>query len=291
MPAIAPERVLKDLNHLWADLAKENPGTSTETGVLRACAMTFIVALEPEDDVQSVGQTIAQLIHEHPSRAIVLKPAAKSAAVDAHVSAQCWMPFGKRQQVCCEQIEITAPPANATEASRLMLGLLTPDLPAVAWSRGSVWLRSAGFSDLVPLMTKLIVDSGRGCGISDVARLRRQAPHVADLEWTRTTPTRQEISRFFDDPRRDSELTSVNTIIVPPGQRYLGAWLLRALPGKKLSMDGVPGHIRLEGPGVEFEFPIMPGPESDYELLNEELGIIGPDPVFENVLTVAETLV
>jgi hypothetical protein len=291
MGAIAPEKVLKDLNHLWADLATQNPGSSTETGVLRACAMTFIVALEPEDDVQSVGQTIAQLIHEHPSRAIVLKPAPESAPLDAHVSAQCWMPFGKRQQVCCEQIEITAPPANATQASRLMLGLLAPDLPAVVWSRGSAWLRSAGFSDLVPLMTKIIVDSGRGCGISDVARLRRRAPHVADLEWTRLTPTRQEISRFFDDPRHGAELEAVNSIIVPAGQCYLGAWLLRALPGKKLSMEGPPEQIRLEGPGVQFEFSILPGPDSDYALLNEELGIIGPDPVFESVITVAETLV
>jgi hypothetical protein len=291
MAAIAPEKVLKDLNHLWAGLAAQNAGASTEAGVLRACAMTFIVALEPDDDGQSVGQTIAELIHEHPSRAIVLKPGAESAPLDANVSAQCWMPFGKRQQVCCEQIEITAPPANAIQASRLILGLLASDLPAVLWSRGSAWLRSAGFADLLPLMTKIIVDSGRGCGISDIGRLRRRTPHVADLEWTRTTRTRQEVSRFFDDPRHASELKAVNTIVVPAGQCYLGAWLLRALPGSKLSLDGPPGQIRLEGPGVEFEFPIVPGPESDYALLNEELGIIGPDQVFENVVTVAETLV
>ena len=131
MPAIAPERVLKDLGELWKGLASPEAGVSTESGVLRACAMTFIVALEPEDDGQAVGQTIAELIHQHPSRAIVLKPGAEATPLDATVSAQCWMPFGKRQQVCCEQIEITAPPADAVQASRLILGLLAPDLPAV----------------------------------------------------------------------------------------------------------------------------------------------------------------
>ncbi len=291
MAGIAPEQVLKDLGHLWAGLATETPGASAESGVLRACAMTFIVALEPEDDEQSVGQTIAELIHQHPSRAIVLKPGAESAPLEAHVSAQCWMPFGKRQQVCCEQIEISAPPANAGQASHLILGLLAPDLPAVLYTRGPAWLTSAGFADLLPLMTKVIVDSGRGCKLADLSRLRRRANHLADLEWTRTTRTRQEISRFFDDPRQGSELESVNTIIAPAGQVYLGGWLLRALPGRKLSMDGAPGQIRLEGQGVEFDFPILAPPDGDYALLNEELGIIGPDPVFDDVLTVAETLV
>ena len=35
-----------------------------------------------------------------------------SAALAARVFAQCWMPFGHRQQICCEQIEITASDAS-----------------------------------------------------------------------------------------------------------------------------------------------------------------------------------
>lgn len=290
MPAIAPERVLKDLDELWKGLASPEAGVSTESGVLRACAMTFIVALEPEDDMQAVGQTIAELIHQHPSRAIVLKPGAEAMPLDASVSAQCWMPFGKRQQVCCEQIEITAPPADAVQASRLILGLLAPDLPVVLWCRGKAWLKSAGFGDLLPLMTKVIIDTGSGCGLSEIACLRSSARRVADLAWTRTTRTRQEIARFFDDPRNAGQVDSVNSIVVPSGQRYIGAWLLLALPGRKLAMDGPPSRIRLEGPGIGFDFAIAPDPESDYPLLNEELGITGPDPVFEAVLPVAETL-
>jgi hypothetical protein len=290
MPAIAPEKVLKELGNLWAKLASPDGGTSTESGVLRACAMTFLVALEPGDDMQSVGETIAELIHQHPSRAIVIKPAAEAAPLDARVSAQCWMPFGKRQQVCCEQIEITTAPADAVQASRLILGLLAPDLPAVLWCRGTEWLKSEGFGDLLPLMTKVIIDTGKGCGVSDIAHLRHRARRVADLEWTRTTRTRQEIARFFDDPRTAAQVKNINGIVVPRGQSYLGAWLLRTLPGRKLSMDGPPSGIRLEGPGIDFEFAIVPSAETDYALLNEELGITGPDPVFEGVLPVVETL-
>ena len=290
MPAIAPEKILKDLGQLWTGLASPDKGASTESGVLRACAMTFLVALEPGDDMQSVGETIAELIHQHPSRAIVLTPGADSAPLDARVSAQCWMPFGKRQQVCCEQIEITAPPADAVQASRLILGLLAPDLPAVLWCRGSAWLESPGFAGLLALMTKIIIDTGKGCGVSDVAHLRHRARRVADLEWTRTTRTRQEIARFFDDPRNAAQVKDINGIAVPPGQSYLGAWLLRTLPGRKLSMDGPASRLRLEGPGIDFEFEIVPSAETDYALLNEELGITGPDPVFEDVLPVVETL-
>jgi glucose-6-phosphate dehydrogenase assembly protein OpcA len=286
MPAIAPEKVLKDLGALWADLAK--PAEASEHGVLRACAMTLIIALEPDDDPAGVGQTIAELMHDHPSRAIVLKPGSPGQDLDARVSAQCWMPFGKRQQVCCEQIEIATPIADAEQAARLILGLLAPDLPAVLWARGRAWLDSAGFGDLAPYVTKLIVDSERGCGIEAVRSLRQRARRVADLAWTRTTATRQEIARFFDDPRNAGALDGVNAVICPPDQPYLSAWLAVCLPGRKVVRDGRAGLIRIEGPQGALEFRILPPPESECALIAAELGIIGADPVFERVLAATE---
>jgi hypothetical protein len=291
MAAIAPEKVLKQLGQLWAGLASPDHGTSTESGVLRACSMTFIVAMEPGDDPQSVGQTIAELMHAHPSRAIVLKPGPDGTGLDATVSAQCWMPFGKRQQVCCEQIEVMTPLSDAVSASHLILGLLAPDLPAVLWSRGASWLESPGFADLLPLMTKVVVDTTvAGCSIAELAHLRPRVRHVADLAWTRTTPVRQDIARFFEDQSNRSRLDSVNSIIVPPGAIYLGAWLQRVLPGRKLSLDAPPSLVRLEGPGTAFEFSIPDRNLSDCALLLEELTITGADPTFESLLPLVRTL-
>src|SRR6476620_9738515 len=140
MPAtIQPERILRDLAELWTSLANADHGASTASGVLRACSMTLLVAAANEQDAQEIGQTVGELMHEHPSRAIVLKPAGADGDLSARVYAQCWMPFGGRQQICCEQIEITTPAGELDPVSRVILGLLAPDLPAVLWCRGSHW--------------------------------------------------------------------------------------------------------------------------------------------------------
>jgi hypothetical protein len=41
--AVQPERILKDLQQLWAQMAKDQAESG---GVLRACAMTLVVAAE-----------------------------------------------------------------------------------------------------------------------------------------------------------------------------------------------------------------------------------------------------
>ena len=65
---IQPERILKELRRLWVDLGKQD-----EQGILRACAMTFIALVEDDGDASPIGELIAALMHEHPSRAIVVR--------------------------------------------------------------------------------------------------------------------------------------------------------------------------------------------------------------------------
>ena len=86
---------------------------------------------------------IASLMHEHPSRAIVLRIRPGS-ELDARVFAQCWMPFGKRQQICCEQVEITSPEAALGDAASLITGIVVPDLPVVLYLRTPALIGNAG---------------------------------------------------------------------------------------------------------------------------------------------------
>ena len=67
---IDPEKIRKQLSDLWVDLAKEKDG---DAGVLRACSMTLIAAVDEADDPAQIGETIAMLMREHPSRAIVVR--------------------------------------------------------------------------------------------------------------------------------------------------------------------------------------------------------------------------
>ena len=54
--AVQPERILKDLQQLWAQMAKDQAESG---GVLRACAMTLVVVAENAGDAEHVRQTVA----------------------------------------------------------------------------------------------------------------------------------------------------------------------------------------------------------------------------------------
>ena len=66
-----PEKILKGLGKLWTSLGEEEKQQGKPT-VLRACAMTLIVATDESDEGFSASQTISELMREHPSRSIVL---------------------------------------------------------------------------------------------------------------------------------------------------------------------------------------------------------------------------
>ncbi len=160
-----PERIMKELARVWTSLAEEERHQGGPT-VLRACAMTLIVATDDEDeDSLAVSQGLTELMHTHPSRAIVLRSSERAdEGLSARVFAQCWKPFGKAQQICCEQIEITARPDQWLDVGPTVLGIIVPDLPVVVWCRQKSALlssaadrRQAGLECLLSLATKTIV--------------------------------------------------------------------------------------------------------------------------------------
>src|SRR6478735_2035246 len=193
--AIGPERLLKDLRNLWVDLGKNEP-----SGVIRACAMTLIVVVEEERDAQEIGETLAALMHEHPSRAIVLRVrSGNEPCLSARVFAQCWMPFGSRQQICCEQVEIISSLASFSDVTSVLRGLTVPDLPIVLYCPSEALWPLPEFAALLPLASKLIVDSyGMENSPSALAYLNglRTANGLlkADLVWSRLTPWRESVA-------------------------------------------------------------------------------------------------
>ncbi|MEO8025502.1 MAG: glucose-6-phosphate dehydrogenase assembly protein OpcA, partial [Bryobacteraceae bacterium] len=263
------------------------------------------------------GEIIGELMHEHPSRAIVIRQQPDS-DLAARVFAQCWMPFGKRQQICCEQIEITAPAERMPEVSSSILPLMAPDLPVVLWCRGPQWFAPTGYDKLLSLADKAIFDTA---SLSDPARglarlrvLRSGGRRVADLTWTRLTVWREMIAQAwsegalrdvtsgdfqarvtYSDPRRS------------PGACYLAAWLERTLPGRKVeiafeagdSVAGVSG-VRLKSAGAQVDISANNGalelksganssrlpepPQTEYEMMREELSILNGDSRYEAVL-------
>src|SRR5436309_3099029 len=108
--AIKPEKILKELAKLWVDLAKEETDKNS-AGVLRACAMTLIVAVEEGETATADGAPIAEVMQEHPTRAIGLHVAegCNSAGLDARVFPHGIQQCANTQASSPSELEITAP--------------------------------------------------------------------------------------------------------------------------------------------------------------------------------------
>ena len=201
---VQPERILKDLQQLWAQMAQDQAESG---GVLRACAMTLVVAAENASDADRVRQIVGVLMHNHPSRAVILRPGGdggSAADLDARIFAECWKPFGKAQQICSEGIEITAGRSGFSEVAKFLVPLRVPDLPVVLWCRGlQAALEPGSLEPLFPLADKIIFDSAQvadaDSALQFLRRLRGRGSRVADLHWTRLTGWREVLAHLFDD--------------------------------------------------------------------------------------------
>ena len=296
---IDPEKIRKELSDLWVDLAKEKEG---DAGVLRACSMTLIAAVDESDDPAQIGETIASLMREHPSRAIVVRVRDSSEFyLSAQVLAQCWMPFGDRRQICCEQVEITSSIPSLGDLPAVLLPLMVADLPVVLWARSR-----AGMKALAGITGKIILDSASTDDLAAVIELAKNY-RVGDLAWVRLTRWRELIAQIFENKCYLSELSGLTRArITYTGDRpktsafYLAAWLERAETiwekGEEdaLALETAAGEVhtrirRTGGEGVEVMIHeqvtnTVFAASTDYTLLREELSIAGPDPVFESVL-------
>jgi glucose-6-phosphate dehydrogenase assembly protein OpcA len=319
MPApLSPARLLRELDELWVGLGQQ---AGEEDGVLRACSMTLLVAVDGEKEAAEVPETLAQLMRDHPSRAIVLRlDPGESAELNARVYAQCWMPFGRRQQICCEHIEISFCSSALDQVAPLAAALLAPDLPVALWCRSARLLALPAFEPVLRLARKVIIDSAAVADLASQFRLihslRDRGFLVADLSWTRLTRWRETIANVFEDPVYQHRLPAIASVSIawdgdslPISACYFAAWL-RACTGRTLEvhfrrLETAPRPrihtVALAGDGLNVAlsvsqdramdlivgahethsvFPSL----TDYELLREELFLLGRDQAWEAML-------
>jgi glucose-6-phosphate dehydrogenase assembly protein OpcA len=262
---IQPQTILRELADLWVTLGKESDPNQS-SGVLRACAMTLVTVVEESEDTSDVWSVMAALMPEHPSRAIVIRfrPSAER-ALSSRVFSQCWMPFGQRRQICCEQIEITASDASLPDLPAVILPLAVADLPVILWCRGSRLFGLEDFPRLAMIANKVVLDSAAmGSAAEILARLdglTRSGRILADLAWTRLTRWRQMVAQIFENRGYLALLAGVQHVRIgfggapPAGAYYLGAWLMDCLEGAgaKASVQWDPAEKAGEGELVRLE--------------------------------------
>ena len=325
-----PETILKGLGKLWTGLAAEEKQQGKPT-VLRACAMTLVVASDEEGGGAAASQIISELMHEHPSRGIVLA-VSKSVehAVEARIKAETWKPFGKAQQIGCEQIEIISQPESWPNVGPTLAGLTVADLPVVFWCRHEAALdvnasaeQKAGLQAVLDLSTKVIVDTAGMdpmAGFELILRLQQNGRVVADLEWARLTFWRQPVAQVFDNPMRTNKFSNFHTVEIRHAGKqasaislYAAGWF-SSIHRAKVRFTTCQGYcsglqgIRLLSDEETIDFE-RTGPEtmrlvstngrervythseeSLYALLNEELSITGHDPSFDAAFRRAQEL-
>lgn len=318
---LQPERILKDLHQLWAQMAHDQAESG---GVLRACAMTLVVVAEDSSDADKIRQTVGVLMHNHPSRAVIVRPGGEGAVLDARIFAECWKPFGKAQQICAEGIEITSLQSGLSEVAKFLVPLRVPDLPVVLWCRGAKALEPGSLEALFSLADKIIFDSlnvaDADSALQFLRRLRKSGRRVADLHWTRLTGWREVLAHLFDDGALEPQQVTAAQVTfggprVTTCARYFAAWIRAALPAARVTIesrshglnaaeDGPPGlrsvklstssdslliergsdhFVEVSGCGRHYR-SMLPS-TSEEALMQEELGILGPDPVYERALT------
>lgn len=328
--AAQPEQILKGLGKIWTSLGEEEKQQGKPT-VLRASSMTLIVATDETDGGFFASQTISELMREHPSRGVVLAVSGEAPEKpEARVLAQCWKPFGKAQQICCEQIEIKARPDRWPTLGPILLGLTVADLPVVFWCRNQRALKADASDDhargldvVMNLATKSIFDlrdTTPEQAFHLLSKWRAQGRVVADLEWTRLTPWREPIGHVFDNLARENQFSTFRDIEIafsgdhiPIAALYAGAWLsapyranvtFKKIEGycaglHSIVMRAANETITFERTGKEcMRLFSTNGRERRYSLsepsatslMTEELAIVGPDAAFDGAFARAQEL-
>lgn len=310
--------LLHQLDEVWSSMGKEQSETG---GVLRACAMTLIALVEDNSHPIDVGETLAELMHDHPSRAIVIRVSGEGKnQLEARAFAQCWMPFGRRQQICCEQIEIQSTHDSLANVVPILRGLIVPDLPVVLWVRSPNLIRNTAFTSFSDLAQKVIVESKLFSDWKwlnqEIRSLSTQKKITADLAWTRITRWRELISQVFENSERVDLISSIHTVLIRhssaepgPAAQYLGTWLKQIIGEscnvrfevagstqtwqiQQVELQGEDIHISIQRTGssvVDIQVNDLKTcavfrtlKESD--LLREELSIPGEDSQFVKVI-------
>lgn len=288
MPAeLAAEALLRELGGMWRSLEQ----AEGEAAVLRACSMTLLIVTEGGGDCAFLGETLAPLMREHPSRAIIVDLRDEDTPLEARVSVQCWLPFGRRRQVCSERIEIAAGRGALVSLAPVLRALLVPDLPAVLWVRQPYFAVSASAAEILELAGKVIVDTAAlpdaRSALAEMTSLGRRVQRAADLSWTRLTRWRETVAWSLEASGKWDRISRVNELVIAhsggvPGvpAYYMAAWLagalgwdggaagrarIRFVPAQAECSPGVAG-IRLRGGGFDFSLRRGRGPCAELEL-------------------------
>lgn len=303
-----------ELTRLW-ETAGDEARAHGSGGIMRLRELNLVIYAAGEETADLVSNVIPRLTQRHPARAIVLlelpdtgpgsaagvgseagaappattaggasnEPPTPEPALDAWVTAACYLTRDGGRHVCWEQVTVPARGEAARHLHAAAMSLLVPDLPTVFWWPGEPDFESRTFRRLGEVSDTVIIDSAGFrdpvSALGSVARVAYDGSRnfgLADLNWSRLTPWRDMTAEFFDDPVRLAWLARIQRVEVTFGAEDAGAGEdhhVGSPAGRALLFVGwlaarlgwaAAGEWEEEGDGVEMRLrPRTPGGNGD----------------------------
>jgi glucose-6-phosphate dehydrogenase assembly protein OpcA len=191
--------------------------------------LTLIVAPTTDELLEESIAAANVASQEHPSRVLVVAPG-DVAAADARLDAQLRM-FGDAGAGEVVVLRLSGPLAD--QAAGVVVPLLLPDIPVVAWWP-DIAPDAPAQDPLGKLATRRITDATNGIDplSSITGRLPGYTPGDTDLAWSRITYWRALLASSLDEPPHE-RITSalVSGLKTEPALDILAGWLASRIDG------------------------------------------------------------
>ena len=231
---------------------------------IRTSVLNLVSCTTDEKEARQVAETIASLSNQHPSRSVIviLQPEDDVNCIDVDLSAHCYLAGPERNQVCCEEVNLTVHGTPADHLQSLVIPLLVPDLPTFFWWADDLPDRSPAIEGFLGTADRFLVDSS--CfrtPVDDLPRLSKlclaqKGCSVGDFSWTRIGPWLNLVAELFDPAPFTADLKKISRLEVDYGAganwsqaALLVGWLMAALGWRGVNQWPEDQAWMLEGEG------------------------------------------
>lgn len=258
-------RLDRELREIW----------KASNEMTRVCTMNLEVVAPTRELLERYTSVIDEVTASIPARAILasIEPNAPT-NIEGDVTAVCFPDGGKK--ICSERIVLRIGGQRAAAAGSAIESFLVPEIPTALVWLGRVHVDDPVFQDLANDAQRIVLDStytsiASLLHVAKWARTQPNAPHIADLAWTRISMWQEMLARFFDEadtrPLADqitklslNQASGAGERLGPEGALVLG-WIATRLGWKTSRLGGVLRFKRPDGAAVSVELGAVPRPE------------------------------
>lgn len=220
-----------DSGAIAAALVKAHQQEGAATGMVH----TLLVACHAVSFERAFAAAL-DAAREHPSRVVLVVESPEQPGLEARIQVGEGVPG--------DVVTLTVPESMTEHLETLLLPLLLPDSPVIAWWPGES-PEKLSEDPIGRLATRRITDAG---GVEDplaalATRARHHSPGDTDLTWTRLTPWRGLLAAALDQYPTTVTSVDVEAVAHNAPAELLAAWLAERLQVKVTRSDS-------EGPGI-----------------------------------------